>query len=159
MIREELLRRQASGQPIRVGASGADWMGSGFITQMKYVPGMEVIILADRNVQAAREAFLNTGIPAKSIVEAGAVGPAMDALRAGKRVVTGSYTLAAQLEDVDIVTDVTWSPAIGAETAVACIEHGKDVVLVNIEADVTVGHILHQQSTAGGRFIYGFLRG
>jgi predicted homoserine dehydrogenase-like protein len=74
----------------------------------------------------------------------------MDALRTGKRVVSGSYTLAAQLEAVDIVTDVTPSPATGAETAYAGIQHGKDVVLVNIEADVTVGRILKKLAHAAG---------
>jgi predicted homoserine dehydrogenase-like protein len=74
----------------------------------------------------------------------------MDGLRAGKRVVTGSYALAAQLEAVDIVADVTPSPAIGAETACACIQHGKDVVMVNIEADVTVGRILNRLAREAG---------
>jgi len=103
---------------------------------------MEVTVLADADTRAAWDTFIATGIAREDIVEASAPGPAMDALRTGKRVVTGSYRLAAQLEAVDIVTDVTPSPASGAETAYACIQHGKDVVLVNIEADVTVGRIL-----------------
>ena len=74
----------------------------------------------------------------------------MDALRAGKRVVTGDYALAAQLEAVDIVTDVTPSPATGAETAYAGIRHGKDVVLINIETDVTVGRILKKLAREAG---------
>jgi predicted homoserine dehydrogenase-like protein len=145
-IRQELLQRQIEGRPIRVGAYGADWIGSGFVAQMRHVPGMEVSVLADANMHVAWNAFVNTGVPHEAIVEANAAGPATDALRAGKRVVTGSYALAAQLEDIDIVTDVTWSPAVGAQTRLACIEHGKDVVLINIEADVTVGHILHQKA-------------
>jgi predicted homoserine dehydrogenase-like protein len=71
-------------------------------------------------------------------------------LRAGKKVITGSYQLAAQLEDVDIVADITPSPAIGAETALSCITHGKDVVMVNIEADVTVGAILKRKAAQAG---------
>jgi len=149
-IRKELLLRQAQGNPIRVGSSGAGWMGSGFLAQMKYVPGMQVSLIADPDTAAAYDALLNTGIPLEAIVETNMVGQAMDALRAGKRVVTADYGLAAQLEDVDIVTDVTYSPAIGAETASACIAHGKDVVLINIEADVTVGHILHQNAQEAG---------
>ncbi len=149
-IRKELLKRQAEGRPIRVGASGADWMGSGFVRQMKHVPGMEVFVLADENTEAARLAYVAAGIPQDNIAEANSPGKATDAIRAGKRVVTGSYALAAQLEDIDIVTDVTWSPEIGAQTALACIEHGKDVVLINIEADVTVGHILQKKAQEAG---------
>jgi len=150
MIKQELLTRQAAGTPIRVGSSGAGWMGSGFVAAMQHVPGMEVTVLADADTGAARDAFLAAGVSRQQIVEANAVGPAMDALRADKRVITGNYRLAAQLEAVDIVADVTYSPATGAETARACIEHGKDVVLVNIEADVTVGHILHRQAREAG---------
>jgi predicted homoserine dehydrogenase-like protein len=150
MIRDELLKREAEGQPIRLGVSGAGWMGSGFLAQVAHVPGMEVIVLADADRGAAWEAYTATGVKRDDIAEADAPGPAMDALRAGKRVITGDCTLAAQLEAVDIVTDVTPSPAIGAETAYACIQHGKDVVLVNIEADVTVGRILKKLARDAG---------
>jgi predicted homoserine dehydrogenase-like protein len=150
MLQQELLRLEAEGNPIHVGVSGAGWMGSGFLAQVAHVPGMEVVVLADADTRAAWEAFASTGVEKENIVEAEAPGPAMDALRAGKRVVTGSYTLAAQLETVNIITDVTPSPAIGAETARAGIRNGKDVVLVNIEADVTVGRVLKKLAQDAG---------
>ena len=150
MIRAELAKLEAKGSPIRVGVSGAGWMGSGFLAQVRHVPGMEVTVLADADTGAAGEAFAATGVERDDIVEANAAGPAMDALRAGKRVVTGDYGLAARLEAVDIVCDVTPSPATGAETAYACIQHGKDVVMVNIEADVTVGRILKKLAREAG---------
>ncbi|MBE7554965.1 MAG: NAD(P)-dependent oxidoreductase [Anaerolineales bacterium] len=149
-LRQELLRRQAENKPIRVGASGAGWMGSGFVAAMKHVPGMEVVLLADADTKAAWNAFLSTGLSREDIIEADTVSRAMDALQAGRRVVTGDYRLAAQVEAVDIVADVTYSPAIGAETAYTCIQHGKDVVLVNIEADVTVGRILKKLAQEAG---------
>jgi len=149
-MRQELLRREAEGNPIRVGVSGAGWMGSGFVAQVGQVPGMEVTVLADSDTLAAREAFIASGVEREKIVEASTPGPAMDALCASKRVITGSYALAAQLEAVDIVADVTPSPATGAETAYACIQHGKDMVLVNIEADVTVGRMLNKLAQEAG---------
>jgi predicted homoserine dehydrogenase-like protein len=150
MLREELRSLEAEGKPIRLGVSGAGWMGSGFVAQVAHVPGMEVSVLADADTGAAREALIASGIDRGGIVEASAPGTAMDALRAGKRVVTGDYTLAAQLEMVDVVTDVTPSPATGAETAYAGIRHGKDVVLINIEADVTVGRVLKKLAREAG---------
>jgi predicted homoserine dehydrogenase-like protein len=150
MLQQELRRLEAEGKPIRLGVSGAGWMGSGFVTQVAQVPGMEVVVLADANPAAARKALAAIGIAEEDIVEASSPGPAMDALRAGKRVVSGDYTLAARLEAVDLVTDVTPSPATGAETAYAGIRHGKDVVLVNIEADVTVGQILKKLAREAG---------
>ncbi len=150
MIQSDLLRLSARGKPIRVGVSGAGWIGSGFVAQVAQMQGMQVSVLADANTAAAREAFLATGLQPDNIVEAHAQGPAEDALRRGKRVITGSYTLAAGLESVDIVADVTPSPVTGAETAFACIQNGKNVVMVNIEADVTVGRILHKLARKAG---------
>jgi predicted homoserine dehydrogenase-like protein len=150
MLHQELSRLASEGRPIRVGVSGAGWIGSGFVAQVAHVPGMRVDVLADADLRLARQALLDLGLEPEDIVESGSPGPAEDALRAGKRVITGSYTLAAQLESVDIVADVTPSPATGAETAWACIEHGKDVVLVNIEADVTVGRILNRLARQAG---------
>ncbi len=150
MLFEELQKLEERGKPIRVGASGAGWMGSGFAAQMAQVPGMELAVLADADVGAARQAFLATGLTADNIVETDVVSQAEDAIRSGKRVVTGDHTLPAKLELVDVVTDVTPSPASGAEIAYAGIRHGKDVVLINIEADVTVGHILKRLADQAG---------
>jgi predicted homoserine dehydrogenase-like protein len=150
MIYEELRRLESQGVPIRLSVSGADWLGSGFVRQLAHVPGMRVNVVADANVAAARVALEATGVGPEDVVEASTPGLANDALRAGKRVVTGDYTLAAQLDEVDIVTDATPSPAVGAETAYAAIQYGKDVVMVNIEADVTVGRILNKLAREAG---------
>jgi predicted homoserine dehydrogenase-like protein len=147
---DELQSLESQGTPICLSVSGADWLGSGFVRQLAHVPGMRVNVVADANVEAARAALEACGIPADAIVEAHTSGLASDALRAGKRVVTGDYTLASQLDEIDVVTDATPSPAVGAETAYAAIQHGKDVVMVNIEADVTVGRILDKLAREAG---------
>ncbi|MFW5941340.1 MAG: NAD(P)H-dependent oxidoreductase [Chloroflexota bacterium] len=150
MIRDLLLQRQESGRPIRIGATGAGWMGSGFVAQVAHVPGMEVSVLADPDVEAARRAFIAAGIDEADIVATEAPGRAQTALERGRRVVTVDPALASQLGAVDVITDVTPSPASGAATALAAIENGKDVVLVNIEADVTVGPVLKQLADDAG---------
>lgn len=142
MIKDELIQRESAGQPIRIGVSGAGWIGSGFLAAVNQMQGMRVTVLADRDPKLARDAFLATNLKTEDIFETDSVGLAEDALRAGKRIITASYELAAKLDSVDIVVDAGSSPATGAETAYACIENGKDIVLVNIEADVTVGRAL-----------------
>jgi len=150
MLRHELLKREEERNPIRVGASGIAWMGSGFVEAMAHVPGMELSVLVNEDVEEATGAFVASGVPQDDIVEADTPSAAMDALRAGKRVVTQSYVLPAQLDAVDIIADSTWSPAIGAEVAYQAIQHGKDVVLINIEADVTVGRALKKLAKDAG---------
>jgi len=150
MIFNELNRRQAEGKPIRVAVSGAGWIGSGFVHQVALMKGMSVEILADENTSAAHRAFLASGVSADRIVELANPGQVMDALSTGKKVISGSYKLASQVEDIDIVADVTPSPSSGAETAYSCIQNGKDIVMVNIEADVTVGRILKKMADKAG---------
>jgi predicted homoserine dehydrogenase-like protein len=150
MVYRKLMEREEEGRRIRAAVSGAGWIGSGFVTQVSGMKGMEVPLLADADTKLARSVMESTGVPADSIVETSSASQAEDAIRGGKRVVTGCYGLAAQLPSVDIVVDVTPSPAVGAETAWSCIQHRKDVVLVNIEADVTVGRILKKLAAEAG---------
>ncbi len=150
MLRDELLALVVQGRTIRIGANGAGWMGSGFVAAVTHVPGMQVSVLSDPDLASAHHAFRAAGVPDEKIVEAETIGAATDALRRGQRVVTCDATLAARLDAIDIVTDVTPSPASGAEVALAGIANGKDVVLINIEADVTVGRILAQRARRNG---------
>jgi predicted homoserine dehydrogenase-like protein len=150
MIYQELEKLENQKKPIRIGVSGAGWIGSGFVQQCSHVKGMDVNLLADNDMARAKKTLVDAGIDSGQIQEAQTQGEAMDVLRAGKKVITGSYQLAAQLEDIDIVADVTPSPAIGAETAFSCIQNKKDVVMVNIEADVTIGSILKKKAAEAG---------
>lgn len=150
MISEELARLHTENRPIRIGVSGAGWIGSGFVRQVSLMKGMVVNLLADPDLKLARQAFMDCGVSSEQIVEVGNPSEAMDALKAGKKVITGSFELAAKVDAVDIVAEVTPSPASGAETVYSCIQNQKDVVIVNIEADVTVGRILKKLSKDAG---------
>ena len=150
MIHKTLQRRESEGNPIQVGASAIEWMGGGLVAAFAHVPGMEISVLANADIEEGMQAFLDTGLSADQIATANTASEVEDLVRAGKRVVIPDPTLLPQIESVDIVTDSTWSPAIGAEVAQASIDHGKDVVLVNIEADVTVGQILKKKAKEAG---------
>ena len=59
---------------------------------------------------------------------------------------------------VDIVVEVSGVPEIAAQIAYTCITHGKDVALMTIEADVTVGVLLSSMANAGDS-VYTVMRG
>ena len=139
------------GKSIKVGAAGAGWMGSGFAAAVKHVKGMELSILADEDTEKARKVMVEEGgAYPEEIVETDNPSEADDALQKDKRVITGDITMASSVESVDIVTDVTPSPASGAEVAFSAIGKGKPVVLINIEADVTVGPVLKMYAEKAG---------
>jgi predicted homoserine dehydrogenase-like protein len=150
MLFKQLQTLQAQGKPIKVGAYGAGWMGSGFAAQLSQTPGMDLAILADADVALARQTLIESGVAAVDIVEASTPVQAQTALEKGKRVITADPTLASQVAAIDLVTDVTPDPTSGAEVAYSAIQHGKDVVLINIEADVTVGRILKKKAAQAG---------
>jgi predicted homoserine dehydrogenase-like protein len=150
MIFEELNKLELLGTPIHLGVSGAGWLGTGYVKAISHVKGMRVDLIADPAIDLAKKAFIDTGIAIDQITEANSVSTAMDALKAGKKVVTKYYDLAAQLDAINLVSDATPFPASGAETAFSCIKYHKDVVMVNIEADVTVGRILKKKANKEG---------
>ena len=150
MINRELARREEERDPIRVGASAIEWMGSGLIAAFAHVPGMEISAVANEDPEAGFEALTAAGVPEDQILITDKKSEIEDTINAGKRVVTANPRLLAEIDALDIVTDSTWSPAIGADVADSCIQHGKDIVLVNIEADVTVGHILKMKAAKAG---------
>lgn len=151
MIHEELLTRERQGRSLRIASTGAGWMGTGFVTALNHVRGMEIVVLADPEPGRAARALEREGRRRREeIVETTDPAQADEAIRAGQVVATTDITLGGAVEHVDLVTDVTPSPASGAATAEAALKAGKDVVLINIETDVTVGPALNRLAASTG---------
>ena len=47
---------------------------------------------------------------------------------------------------IDVVVDATGVPSVGAEIGLAAMEHGKHLVMMNVEADVTIGSYLRRKA-------------
>ena len=111
---EKLQAYQEEGKTIRVGAVGAGWMGGGFAAAVRHVPGMEISVLADEDVELARSVLMEFGgVDADNIIETDSADTAAAAVLSGKRVVTGDGKLAAKVGPVDIITDVPRLPPRG----------------------------------------------
>ncbi|TIP77406.1 MAG: flagellar biosynthesis protein FlgA, partial [Mesorhizobium sp.] len=52
--------------------------------------------------------------------------------------------------DIECVIEATGHPIAGTRHALAAIEAGKNIVMVNVEADVMVGPILAKKAAAKG---------
>jgi hypothetical protein len=52
---------------------------------------------------------------------------------------------------IDVVIDATGKPAVGAEIGLTAMEHGKHLVMMNVEADVTIGAYLKQRGRPAWR--------
>ena len=147
---EQLLERQQSGRPISVGLVGAGQMGTGLVSQVAGMQGMDVTAIADIALDRARAAFKAIGIADEQIIEASTVATADEALHAGKRVVTRRAELLPQLSGIEAIVEATGVPDLGARIAWSAILGRKHVVLLNVETDVTVGPLLYRTAQAAG---------
>jgi predicted homoserine dehydrogenase-like protein len=130
-----LQARAAEGKPVRAGLIGAGKFGSMFLSQVPTTPGLEVTVIADLSPARAKTACRAVGWEEERI--------------AATRFVEDGRELSAS-DDVDVVIDATGSPAAGIAHALAAIENGKHVVMVNVEADVLAGPALAKRARSAG---------
>jgi len=149
-IYEDLKALEAAGQTINVGLVGCGQMGSGLMHVTHQMVGMETVAISDIDVNRPLAAFAAMGIPESQIVVTNAVGAAEDGLRSGKYLVTEDAILLARLESLDAVVEATGLTEVGARVAWNCIQHGKHIIMLNVETDVTIGPLLHAMAQSAG---------
>jgi predicted homoserine dehydrogenase-like protein len=150
MYRALLQELAADDTPIKVGIVGAGKFGAGLVAQLSQMEGVEASLIADLDLDRARYAYTASRVPDEEIVT---VENRLDAGRAvyeGQPAVTQDGLLLTQVDGIDVVVEATGVPAVGAEMAYSAIKNGKHVVMVNVEADVTVGPILSQMADSAG---------
>jgi predicted homoserine dehydrogenase-like protein len=154
LVDTALERRQQEGRPIRVVVVGAGFMGRGLVNQIvNSTPGMEVAAIVNRTVDKAGRAYAEAGVSGARRVSTASEADA--AIAAGTPVVTDDYGLVVGSDAVDAVVDATGAVEYGCHLALASIEHGKHVVLMNAEVDGTVGPILSARAKAAGVVVTG----
>ena len=147
----ELELRQQKNQPIGVGLVGVGQMGAGFIAQVDLMQGMNVIAAADIDTQRATAAFHSIGLTEEQVVvlpSNATLAQANEAIEAGKRIVTANASLIPELTAVEAVVEATGIPSIGAQVAYRTILARRHIVMLNVETDVTVGHLLKRMADA-----------
>lgn len=149
-VAEGLARRHREGKPVRVGLIGAGQMGTDIIVQTDLMSGIEVVAAADaipENVFAACK-IAGNGKRAPQIADDGA-GVARS-VAAGRLAVCKSYRDVCTAEGVDVIIDATGNPNVGAQVALTTIAAGKHIVMMNVEADVTIGAYLSAKAEEAG---------
>ncbi|MGH2316316.1 NAD(P)H-dependent oxidoreductase [Planococcus sp. SE5232] len=149
-INRKLEELERNGEIIKVGVVGAGQMGRGMISQIESMAGMRVVATADIQIGNVTNAYVKSGVSADDVVETNSVQQAAAAVKEGKVVATTDAQLVTSLPEVDVVVDATGVPDIGAKIAWDAILNRKHIVMLNVEADVTVGVILKKMADASG---------
>ncbi|MEO1109865.1 MAG: SAF domain-containing protein [Pseudomonadota bacterium] len=144
-LARDLAKRAASGKPVRIGLVGSGEMGTDIVTRASMMDGIEVSAIADLVPEAAHKAIEIAYQSDGRSVEATSSDAVNSAIESGKTAVTSAD---AMLESglIDVVVDATGVPAVGAEIGISAMERGKHLVMMNVEADVTIGAYLRREA-------------
>jgi predicted homoserine dehydrogenase-like protein len=141
-LARDLAIRADTGRPVRIGLIGCGEMGTDIVTQVTRMRGIEVAVIADTRPGRALEAIAIAGRGAESAATVESADAVLAAIEQGRTAIVGDPLLAATSDLVDVVIDATGKPAVGAEIGLTAMEHGKHLVMMNVEADVTIGAYL-----------------
>jgi len=146
---EQLQRRESQGRPIRIGVIGAGTFGTQIVAQTCRMQGMRVSALAELDLERARRALALGGIQGERVCEAETSSAINDAIRNDSAAITADASLLMESE-IDVVIEATGHVNAGTKHACQAIEAKKHVVMVTVEADIVVGHLLKQKADAAG---------
>lgn len=146
----DLAAREESGQPIRVGVIGCGEMGTDLVTQIARMQGMRIGAIVDRSGRNAQEAIRIARLPAELGIPVDGL-PTLDrAIEAGRIAIIDDAHTMLRSGLIDVVIDATGRPAAGAELGRATIRQGKHLIMMNVEADVTIGPLLKREADQAG---------
>jgi len=136
-----LAKRQEENRPVRVGMVGAGFMGRGIALQIaQFVPGMELVAIANRTLDNAKRAYTEAGISEISTVTT--LEDLETNIRNSVVSITDDAMLLCEAEGIDAVIEVTGAVEFGAKVALTAIRNKKHIILMDAEVDGTVGPIL-----------------
>jgi len=149
-LAEALHQRARDARPVRVGLIGAGQMGTDIVVQTSLMQGIEVVAAADAIPENVAAACRIAGGNVREPRTAKGAAEVERAIAQGRLAATASFADVCTARDVDVVIDATGNPNVGTEVALATIAAGKPIVMMNVEADVTIGPYLAAQADAAG---------
>lgn len=149
MIYHHLFDQVKEKRTVRAGLIGSGHYGTAVITQARYIPLLEIPIIADVDPQAARLAYHHAGIADNDIALCDNRSDAIRAVESGKFVIVEDPMLLMDMP-IDVFVESTGVPEAGARHAYEAIQHGKHVAMINKETDAVIGPILKHLADSAG---------
>ena len=145
-LAKNLAARADTGKPVRIGLVGAGEMGNDIISRVAHMRGIEIGANSELNPQAAgRSVTIACGDPDRAVAT-----DSTDALHAaiesGRIATTQKVETLLESGLIHVVIVATGIPSVGAYIGLAALERGKHLVMMNVEADVTIGAYLRSEA-------------
>jgi len=148
-VYSSLQRREAEGNPIRVGIVGAGATGRAIVLQLGTpVPGIRLVGISNRTPAHAERSFREAGIEEWGMAET--PEQAESTIGRGLPVLTDDPQVLTRCNSVDLIVEVTGTVNFSASVVLDAFDHKKPVVLVNAELDSLVGPMLKAKADEAG---------
>jgi predicted homoserine dehydrogenase-like protein len=147
----KLAELERQGKPLSIGIVGAGQMGRGLVSQIMSMKGMRPTVLASRSIDKAKSAFLEAGLTeGKHFATAETIEQGNAIIESGRFAATENNDLASGCTGIQCVIDATGVPEAGAQIAMDAINKKKHIVMLSVETDVCIGHLLYKTATEAG---------
>ena len=141
--------------PVTVGLAGAGQMGTDIVVQVGLMPGIRIGAISELRMQNAVDAAIMSGRERRDIVDASSAADVDRAIETNRIAVTSDYKALCASGRIDVVIDATGNPNVGTLLALEAMRNGKHVVLLNVEADITIGRYLKEEADRAGVVLTG----
>jgi predicted homoserine dehydrogenase-like protein len=149
IVDKALQERANEDNPIRVGMIGAGFMGKGVAKQLlTVVHGIELVVISNRTVEKARQAFQDAGVRNPEFVTS--AKKVNQLAEQGRHGVTDDPFILCEADRLDAIVEITGAVEFGAQVALQAIKHRKHFITMNAELDGTVGPILNVRAEREG---------
>lgn len=149
IVDKALERREATGNPVRVALVGAGFSGRTVARHIvQGVPGMRLVAVANRTLETAGEAYAAAGV--SQVRAVGSANALEQAVREGCAAITDDARVVCEAEGIDAIIEATGTIEFGCGIVLRAVQHGKHVILMNVELDATLGPILKSYADRAG---------
>ncbi len=145
-LAKDLAARGETGKPIRIGLVGAGEMGTDIVSRVAHMQGIAIGAISELKPGAARRSVEIAYGNDVNVADVSTADAANAAMEQGKIALTDNVHALLEAGLIDVVVDATGIPSVGAEIGLAAMERGKHLVMMNVEADVTIGAYLRSEA-------------
>jgi predicted homoserine dehydrogenase-like protein len=145
-LAKDLALRAETGKPVRIGLVGAGEMGTDIVSRVAHMRGIEIGAICERRPGSARKSVEIAYGSAERAREAANADGANAIMESGKIAIADNVNTLLDSGHIDVIVDATGIPAVGAEIGLSAMERGKHLVMMNVEADVTIGAYLRSEA-------------
>jgi predicted homoserine dehydrogenase-like protein len=136
--------------PITIGLAGAGQMGTDIVVQLSLMTGVRLGAISEVRTENARKAAVMAGRGPSDIVNASTASAIDTAIECNQLALTEDYRAMCASGRIDVIIDATGNPNAGTLIALEAMASGKHVVMLNVEADITIGRFLKDEARKAG---------